>query len=108
MLGPPGKPGDIHLNSSGSTSLVVQTTLSLYSYLAITSVTFVVSGPSFSVSHNAEMNLRPGQLVIADIQELEPNTSYSVYAFATNLVGNSERTKTAVFSTGKTMYPLIH
>ena len=99
---PPGPPGDIHLNSSGPTFLVLNTTLSPYGYLTITSVTFVVNSPGLTVRFKPTMDLRAGELVIADIQELEPNTSYSVYAFATNSVGNSERTKTAVFSTGKT------
>ena len=98
---PPGPPGAIRLISFDYTSLLVETRLSPFGYLAITSVTFVATGPGITIQFNAKMNLQAGELVEADIQELMPNTSYSIYAYTTNSAGKSRNSETATFSTGK-------
>lgn len=63
----------------------------------------MVSGPESIISHSAkERNLQPGGLATAIIQALQPETSYSVYAYAMNEVGRSENSMTASFVTCKT------
>lgn len=104
LLGPPGPPGAIHLISSKDTSLLVDTKLSPYSYISIISVTFVVTGPDSIINHTihaAATDLEPDTFVTADIYKLEPSTFYSIHAYATNSVGNSENSENSTFITRK-------
>lgn len=101
---PPGPPGTIYVVSAEDTSVRLATKLSIFGYLSITSVTFVLTDPHDDIIYyEAVLNLQPGEVATADIQELKPLTIYSVYAYATNSVGDSDNNTVSTFSTRKTL-----
>ena len=102
---PPGPPESIRLLAAGHTSLLVEVRLSIYSYLEITTVTFVATDPEGSSSEHTsrEQGIQPGGLATGELRELDPNTTYSIHAYATNSIGNGENSENFKFSTSKTL-----
>ena len=102
-LVPPGLPGATYLVSSSESSLVLATKLSNIGYLSVTFITFVLTDPNDAIiNHKAMIDLQPGEVATVAIQELQPATTYSVYAYATNSAGNSENNTASGFTTCKT------